>query len=207
MTINLLPTIQTPLSLAFSAITLSFLGTVPVQAASLTYSGDTTNGPTFNRPAAPGFEGLNDPITELSGNGTAVPFFSQGFSVEAAGFYDVIGTQNFDGLQFLYQDGFDPINPLTNLLVGSDSFPDPGNSSFMDLSLMADTQYFLVTTGFDNTDISFGSFTNTITGPGNIALAADPKPVPEPSMILGTVFSLVYSRLLLKRQLKQQGQP
>ncbi|MGL5082397.1 MAG: hypothetical protein ACRC8A_13010, partial [Microcoleaceae cyanobacterium] len=172
------------------------------------YSGDTTDGPIFNRPAAPGFEGVNNPITSLSSIGTAVNYFSQQFSVDATGSYDVAGVQDFDGLQFLYQTGFDPEAPLTNLLSGSDSFPEVGNSGFFDLSLMNGTQYFLVTTGFENPDsanISFGTFTNTITGPGNITLADVTQPVPEPSSVAGVVvFGLLWGGFVLKRSLNVQ---
>ncbi|MGL5080434.1 MAG: hypothetical protein ACRC8A_02995, partial [Microcoleaceae cyanobacterium] len=72
---------QRPIAAALTAIALSFLGSVAADAATLSYSGDTTDGPIFNRPAAPGFEGVNNPITSLSSIGTAVNYFSQQFSV------------------------------------------------------------------------------------------------------------------------------
>lgn len=199
---NLSQVTQRSIGTALTAIAVSFLGTVTADAATLSYSGDTTNGPTFNRPAAPGFEGVNNPIMSLSSIGTAVNYFSQSFSVDATGSYDVAGVQDFDGLQFLYQDVFNPEAPLANLVSGSDSFPDVGNSGFFDLSLVNGTQYFLVTAGFDNPDspnISFGTFTNTITGPGNITLASA-QPIPEPAPIAGiVVFGLLCGGSVLKR--------
>jgi hypothetical protein len=122
-----------------AAIVLSSMVNLPAQAASITYSGDTTDASTFNRPATSGFEGLNDSLTTLSSIGTAVPYFSQAFSVDTSGSYDVVGTQAFDGVQYLYQAFFNPASPLINLLAGNDPFPDVGNAGFNGLPLIADT--------------------------------------------------------------------
>lgn len=197
---------QKSICLAVTGLALA-LSVVPATAGTLSYSGDTTNAPTFNRPKAQGFEGIEDPSKSLSEVGTAVSYFSQAFSVDTAGSYDVMGTQAFDGVQFLYQNSFDPTSPIANLVSGKDSFPDVGNSSFSGLSLAANTPYFLVTAGFDNADnpinISFGTFTNTITGPGNITLKS-PTSVPEPSAAAGTIaVGLLLSGVqLLKRKSK-----
>lgn len=186
------------------AIAISLTVASPSKAASITYSGDTTGAPTFNRPAAPGFEGINNPITSLSSIGTAAAYFSQPFFVNQTGSYDVVGTQNFDSLQFLYQNSFNPASPLNNVLKGDDPFGETGigKAGFISLPLIAGTQYFLVTTGFSNandpTDVSFGKFTNTIQGPGNITLAAVPEPSSLPSII---AFSLFGGVLILKRKL------
>ncbi|MEH1823654.1 MAG: hypothetical protein V7L31_32050 [Nostoc sp.] len=180
------------------AIALSVSFILPSQASTISYSGDTTNAPTFNRPQTEGFEGGTNPPTSLSSNGTAVPYYSQPFFVDTTGSYNVVGSQAFLGIQFLYQNSFNPITPLVNLLSGNDPFPDEGTSGFSGLSLTANNQYFLVTTGFDNSNNSFGTFTNTITGPGNITL------VPEPSSIASTVvFGIIGSTLILKRKLKK----
>ena len=187
--------------IASGAIALSLSVTLPVKAFTLSYSGDTTNAPTFNRPETQGFEGGTNPPTSLSTNGTAVPYYSQPFLVDTTGSYDVVGSQNFLGIQYLYGNSFNPATPLANLLSGNDPFPDEGTSGFNGLSLTAQQQYFLVTTGFDNTASSYGTFTNTITGPGNITLNA-PKSVPEPSSIAGIVaFGLFAGSLTLKRKL------
>jgi hypothetical protein len=200
---------KTSIGLSVAAIALSLASTPAAQAASVTYSGDTSisGTPTFNRPTAPGFEGLDNPSTMLSTRGTAVPYFSQGFTVSTTGIYDVIGTQNFDGLQFLYQTLFNPSAPLTNLVSASDSFPDVGNSGFDDLALTSGTSYFLVTTGFNNPNRrnpSAGSFTNTIVGPGEITLDSSAA-VPEPATVAGTIAIGVFGkRLIRKRNLQTQ---
>ncbi|MEH2166301.1 MAG: hypothetical protein V7K41_06440 [Nostoc sp.] len=180
------------------AIALSVSAILPSQASTISYSGDTTNAPTFNRPQTEGFESGTNPPTSLFSNGTAVPYYSQPFFVDTTGSYNIVGSQAFLGIQFLYQNSFNPANPLVNLLSGNDPFPDEGKSGFSGLSLTANNQYFLVTTGFDNSNNSFGTFTNTITGPGNITL------VPEPSSIASTViFGIFGSTLILKRKLKK----
>ena len=184
-----------PIVSAAFAISLSI--TLPSEAFTISYLGDTTNAPTFNRPETEGFEGGTNPPTSLSSNGTAVPYYSQPFFVKTTGSYDVVGSQAFLGIQFLYQNSFNPTTPLVNLLSGNDPFPDEGTSGFSGLSLTANNQYFLVTTGFDNSNNSIGTFTNTITGPGNITL------VPEPSSIASTVvFGIFSGSLILKRKLK-----
>ncbi|WP_228014335.1 PEP-CTERM sorting domain-containing protein [Fortiea sp. LEGE XX443] len=196
--------IRKSIVMASGAIALSLGSTLPSQAFTVSYSGDTTNAPTFNRPETEGFEGGTNPPTALSSNGTAVPYFSQAFLVDTTGSYDVVGSQAFLGIQFLYQNSFNPTNPLVNLLSGNDPFPDEGNSGFNGLSLTANNQYFLVTTGFDNSDNSFGTFTNTITGPGNITLGTTPANVPEPSTTVSTVvLGILGCGLILKRKLKQ----
>ncbi len=190
--------------IASAAIALSLSVTLPSKAFTISYSGDTTNAQTFNRPETEGFESGTNPPTSLSSNGTAVPYYSQPFFVNTTGSYDVVGSQAFLGIQFLYQNSFNPTTPLVNLLNGNDPFPDEGNSGFSGLSLTANNQYFLVTTGFDNTDKSFGSFTNTITGSGNITLGSTPASVPEPSTIASTLVSGIFAgSLILKRKLKK----
>lgn len=189
-----------------SAAIISLTVALPSQAATVSYSADTTGQATFNRPQTPGFEGTTaNPTTALSSNGTNVPYYSQPFFVDTTGAYDIAGTQNFDGVQFLYQKSFDPTNSLTNLVSANDSFPDVGTSSFYGVPLSTGSQYFLVTSGFDNS--SFGTFTNTISGPvsapssGKITLGT----VPEPSSVLGTAaFGVLGGGLMLKRKLKKQ---
>ncbi|WP_157162512.1 PEP-CTERM sorting domain-containing protein [Cylindrospermum stagnale] len=192
------------ISIASGAIALSLSFALPSQAVTISYSGDTTNAPTFNRPETEGFEGGTNPPTSLSSNGTAVPYYSQPFFVDTTGSYDVVGSQNFLGIQFLYQTSFNPATPLVNLLSGNDPFPDEGNSSFYGLNLTANNQYFLVTTGFDNSANSFGTFTNDISGPGNITLGSSPENVPEPASILGTITLAIFGgSLKLKYQPKK----
>jgi hypothetical protein len=72
-----------------------------------------------------------------------------------------------------------PTAALTNAIIASDDFPnigDIGTSGFNGVTLTSGVAYILVTTGYNNN--TFGVFTNTISGDGNITLAAGPVPLP-----------------------------
>jgi hypothetical protein len=172
---------STSILLGFTAL-ISSLVVPRVQAATFTYTGTTTGAPTWNRPV----ENFNSPPTAISGaSGEAVPYNSFGFMVSAPDNYVFRSTANFDNYTFLYQNYFNPTNPLLNILIGNDDNPTIGLSGFTK-SLTAGTNYFLVTTGFDNPDV--GTFRNTITGAGNIT----PTSVPEPATILGSLVAIGY---------------
>lgn len=122
------------------------------------YTGDTTGQPVWNRPNA---NGSNAPNT-LSGTATATPYSAFNFRVAATGKYNFLSTTTtWDNYTFLYTGGFDATQPLVNVTLGNDDFPDTRNSGFNTVSLTAGTNYYFVTTGYSNT--SFGAFTNSIT--------------------------------------------
>ncbi len=130
--------------------------------ATVNYSNTTVGGPTFTRQVGN--------CTGLSGVGVGVNYHVQPFSVDTAGAYDVTSVQDlgWDGYLFVYQNAFDPLNSGTNCLAGNDDGSGIGTSDILGVALTAGTSYFAVTTGFDPTES--GTFTNTISGPGNIAL-------------------------------------
>lgn len=149
-------------TVAFAALAL------PAQAATYAYSGDTTGGPTFNRPFT---------LTALSGVGTEIEYSALTFSVSTSGSYafssEAIG--GWDNFIILYSGSFNPASALTNAVALNDD--DPANGigfSALSFSLTAGSNYVLVTTGYED-GFDFGAFSNTITGPGSIT------PVPEPS--------------------------
>ncbi|MBF2098664.1 MAG: hypothetical protein IGQ88_09850 [Gloeomargaritaceae cyanobacterium C42_A2020_066] len=187
-----------------AAVALMTVGAAPqAEAASMVmYSGDTTGGPTWNRPD----QGV--PPSGLASIETNVPYSVQEFSVDTNGFYTLFSesTTIIAGLFFynnflvFYETSFDPTNPLINVIA---SASDDINSGFvfLPLQLTAGTSYFLVTTGFDNGD--FGTFTNTITGPqgSHITLGSTPTPVPVPPAALGLLLTSVLSaRKLLQHK-------
>ena len=160
---------------------LAIFGTVAQShAGTISYLGTTFSGPLWNRPNAG-----NPPVSPLSGIGTAVPFSVQPFSVSQSGLYDFmslsVAPTAWDNNLYLYRTSFNPLSPLTNAIIGNDDFPDIGMSGFSGVSLAPSTNYLLVTTGFTNT--SFGSFSNTVTGPGSIILPGSAS-VPEPTSIV-----------------------
>ncbi len=147
-------------------------------AGTLTVNGTTAGGPTWNRPLA------GNPPTGLSGVGTAVPYDVFGFVVDVAGAYDFLDVAtnptNWDNYLFLYQNAFNPAAPLTNVIIGNDDFPTSniGVSGFNGVSLATGVSYYLVTTGFANSDS--GAYTATITGPGTPSLI---NQIPEPGSL------------------------
>jgi hypothetical protein len=175
----------------------------PSLAGTLTYTGTTVGGPTWNRP----IQG-NPPVPPLSGVGTATPYSVQSFSVDASGAYDFLSTatnpSGWDNYTFLYANSFDPTAQFANVIIGNDDFNDDvsniGQSGFNGVSLTAGVAYFFVTTGFGNGDA--GQFSNTISGPGNISLHS-PTPVPEPTTTLALLgFGLLGAGSAVKRRQK-----
>jgi len=164
-----------------------------VSADTITYTGTTTGGPTWNRPVA---NGGSAPVS-LSGLATAVPYSVQSFTVSMAGLYSLQSTavpsSGWDNYTFLYLNGFNPASPLTNILIGNDDNLTIGLSGFS-LNLLAGTTYFFVTTGVTNG--SFGSFSNTFSGPGTITLNGPSVPESGPGMI---AFGLILSCLGVAR--------
>jgi hypothetical protein len=101
-----------------------------------------------------------------------IPFF-----VSAAGSYTIDQSQAFDGYIFVYEDAFDPALPLINGVAGNDDGTGIGDST-LTASLTAGTQYYLVTTGFDNDE--FGTYSGTISSTAGIATIGL---IPEPSSL------------------------
>jgi hypothetical protein len=157
-----------------AACALAFTAGISSAAVTL-FSGDTTGDPTWNRPLS-GF-----PPTNLSGVGTAVRYEVIEFQVNNSATYDFRLTSTFDNYLFLYQSSFNPTSQLTNVIVGNDDFSGTLNAGFNSIALTAGAQYYLVATGFANTD--FGSFNGSITGAGgdDIATIGSVSPIPEPA--------------------------
>ena len=86
----------------------------------------TNSDPTFNRPNA------GAPPTTLSDIGTNVHYDVLTITITTPGIVTFVckGSENFDTFGFLYgTGGFDPANPLTNVLVGNDDL-SPSNINF-----------------------------------------------------------------------------
>ncbi|MBA3768840.1 MAG: PEP-CTERM sorting domain-containing protein [Acidobacteria bacterium] len=160
-------------SLLLAVLTLT---TTPCFADTVIFMGNTIGRPTFNRPVDNG----NNTPTALSNLGTAVSYSLMQLTVSVDGPYVFSSVQNYDGFLVLYRNSFNPASPLLNVLIANDDNLDFETSGFTS-NLSTGTNYFLVTTGALNSD--FGTFTNTITGPGHINLGA-PAAVPEPATLL-----------------------
>jgi hypothetical protein len=127
--------------------------------ASCDLTGETTNGPTFNR--------ANEDGSALDVDGENVFFHLYGyFHVSASGTYTITSTQDgWDGMIFLYENNFSRNNPLINFVAGNDNFGGVGTSQIT-MQLEAGTLYYLVTTGVNAGE--YGNFETQISGAGNI---------------------------------------
>jgi hypothetical protein len=132
------------------------LSAVAYGEAATTFYGTTQGHPTFNHPSS---------LSTLSGDFSRFDY--QPFKVNQNAhcfFQSVQDTTGFDGMLFLYRNGFNSASPLSNLIALDDDDDDTygiGTSRIDSIQLFANNDYFLVTAGYNNGD--FGTFTNTIT--------------------------------------------
>lgn len=134
-----------------------------VPTATATYSGTTVGTPTYNRTV--------ESCAALSAVGSDVNYSTKAFTVDTAGAYDITSVQDgdYDGMIFLYTGTFDPSDATTNCTAGSDDGAGGiGTSEILGVALATGTNYTIVTASYDNG--ATGTFTNTISGPGNISI-------------------------------------
>lgn len=142
--------IRTALRLFLCAFVLS--AAVFAEAAT-TFYGTTSGQPVFNRP---------DDLSTLSGVFThysVQPFFPND---DADCFIEGIQEGGFDGLIFLYDGSFDPLDPISNLIALDDDGPNygVGESHIDSLALLLSHDYYLVTGGY--TSLHVGTFSNMV---------------------------------------------
>lgn len=176
------------------ALGSGIVGIDTAQAATFTYSGDTTGQPTWNRPIA------GNPPTSLSGVGTAVRYDVFQFNIDTSGSYSFNSSSPYDNYGFLYQGSFNAATPLANVIVGDDDSAGGSDYAFT-TNLSTGTNYFLVSTGFDNTT-DFGTFSTTINGLGNVNNPA--TSVPEPFTVIGTLIGGT-AALRMRKKLARQA--
>ena len=137
----------------------------------LEYLGDTTDGDRFNRPSD---------LTTLSTFATDVPFEAAEIEVAEDGEFTFLSDQEgfgflWDGYLLVYENGFDPLSPLDNLIATNDDYfgvllpgTGVGYSGIEGLSLQAGVPYTIVQTGFDND--SFGPYQIQVLGDSDVRI-------------------------------------
>lgn len=184
------------ISSLLGAVALAIGALASSQAGAVSYTGSTTGAATFNRALT------GTPPTGLSAVGTAVRYSATSFTVSASGTFQFfsIAVGGWDNFTFLYQGSFNPASAMTNVLVGNDDYLNDTNNiglSGFSAALTAGTTYVFVTTGFSNTD--FGSFTDSITGPGTVTLSPVPEPGSRESLALGLALAGLAGRRFMRR--------
>ena len=124
------------------------------------FDGSNSNGQIFSRPLAS--------CGGLSSNAPNTRYSAQVFSVSTTGNYGVSSIQTgFDGHIHLYDERFNPFNPVLGCVTGDDDgLGGVGTSQIDSVTLVAGRTYYLVTSGFSDNDS--GGFNNTVLGPGAI---------------------------------------
>jgi hypothetical protein len=164
-------------------------------AGLITINGSTLGDPTWNRPVASG--------PGLSNIGTAVAYDVILFQVDVSTTYDFLSTAttpaSWDNYLHLYQDSFDPLNQLTNLIIGNDDFNSIGLSGFNGVALLTGVNYFVVTSGFANSNS--GDFTLDISSNLGTAFIPSVNDVPAPASL--AIFGLaLFGTGILRRRKK-----
>ncbi|MEK6638484.1 MAG: PEPxxWA-CTERM sorting domain-containing protein [Pseudomonadota bacterium] len=180
----------------FATLVFALAATVasPAFAGTTIFTGDTTAGPTYNRPLS------GRPPTGLSGVGTAVRYVVTPFTVSVSGSYNFLNSSLHDSFFGVHSNAFNPANGLLNALAYDDDAGPGTDSLITGLGLLAGVSYFAVSSGFDNSD--FGRFTLTVDGPGNIVGggAGGGGGVPEPATWAMLIFGFAGVGMSLRRR-------
>jgi hypothetical protein len=151
---------------ALAAILLSTCAMQAAHADIVTFVGDTTGAPVYNR------LDLFDLLP--SATATAVNYRAYNVSVSQTGDdYSFVTSCAYDCFVFLYEGSFNPANPTQNVLGASDDLLNFNTAGFAG-ELTGGTNYVFVVTAYANGDA--GKFSTTIAGTGDVTVGAVPEP-------------------------------
>jgi hypothetical protein len=161
-------------------------GSLDVFTNPTSLNGTTTGGPTFHQATLFG--------DALHPNATNVAYAVTKVNVSANGRYMLAeSSQNHDGVFFLYTS-FDPSNPTANFVNAGNNPNGPIRTEAFTAVLNSGVDYFLVSTGFGNSDA--GDFTVFGSGPGSVTF----NPVPEPATMLLSGLAMMTIGVWTRRQ-------
>jgi len=161
---------------ALIASAIGCLSATPAFAGIVTYTGNTSTGPTYDRVDV-------DPTTAtptgVSPTGTAVNYNAYSFTVDTSGAYSITTAGAYDTFGTLYAGGFTPASSLAHAVAANDDLTGGIGTSGVSFNLVAGTVYTYVNSAFLNGEGGF--FSTSITGVGAIApitvpVAASPSP-------------------------------
>lgn len=189
---------NTTLKLALGAVALAaahFAAAAPVNFSGSLSSSD----PTYNRVLA------GTPPTALSLIGTAVRYDTYQFFVDLAGSYrmeTLFAAFNDTFLTLYLGASFNAATPLVNALSANDDIGTGNLLSRINLNLLANTNYLLVATSFNNADR--GAYNGIIaanTGnAGNVFTGTVSMPVPAPATLALVPLALAALALTRRRR-------
>ena len=159
-------------------------------------SGDTTGGPTFNRPGLSNPQQEFGPYKPTTLSGSDVRYSLIPFNVSLDGEYRLFSLSQFDNYLLLYRESFDPSSPLNNVLLARDGFDDDKGSFTATLS--AGVVYYAVVTGSRPGD--FGRFTLDVSGYGDVNYGGPPAATPEPAALALLATGLSGAGAVLRRR-------
>ena len=153
------------------------------QANVVTYTGTTTNGPTYDRV---GVDGNGTPIAG-SPTGTGVNYNAYSFTVTTSGNYSLTTAGAYDTFTTLYAGGFNPSSSLTNAVAANGNLTAGIGASGLSYNLVAGTTYTYVNSAFTKStplNNESGFFSTSITGLGTIVPITVPSAATPSSRVL-----------------------
>ena len=137
-----------------------FIGLAQTASAEIvTYTGNTTGGPTLDL----------TPWEFLDAD--AVAYSQYSFTVDTSGEYSFQVLGDYDTVALLFETSFDPADTSANFYAGNDDDVSIITSA-LSAELEAGTTYHFVVTGYDNSQ--YGQFAAQIGGP--VLISAVPEP-------------------------------